>query len=107
MHGAAGLQQRYVFLVCGKVPYRLSGGFRPVKHIPALGTGAGLGHPSACPYKYKGFELSRPAIEAHLRKRKREGLTSIFGSVRSGCTGLPLTESGRFRAVSERVQLQK
>jgi hypothetical protein len=96
MCGAAGLRQHHVFSVCGKVPYRLSDGFRPVRRFRDLGAGPGLGQEPECPYKSpykdKGFELSRPANDAHQRKRKREGLSFIFGSARSGCTGSPLTE---------------
>ncbi len=111
MCGAADLRQRDALSVCGKVPYRLSDGFRPVRRFRDLGAGPGLGQEPVCPskhpYNYKGFELLRPANDAHQRKRKREGLSFIFGSARSGCTGSPLTERERFRPVSERVQLPK
>jgi hypothetical protein len=106
MCGAEVSQQRRV-TVCGKVPYRLTGGFRPVRRSLSLEIGSTANDRPAGPYKYKGFELSSPSTEAGPRKRKKEGLRFIFGSVRLGCTGSPLTGNECFRAVSERVRLQK
>jgi hypothetical protein len=106
MSGAQGLQPCCV-LACGKVPYRFRDGFPPVRRFQPLGTGPGKGYLPARPYKHKSFEFPRPSIEACLRKRKKEGLNLIFGAVRPGCTGSPLTENESFRAVSERVQSKK
>jgi hypothetical protein len=81
MHGAQGLQQRHL-AVCGKVPYRLSGGFRPVRHLHPLMLGPGADYPPVGPYKQKSLERADALIEAGLRKRKREGLSLIFASAR-------------------------
>jgi hypothetical protein len=90
MHGAEGLQQCCVS-ECGKVPYRLVGAFRPVRPF-----GPGVDYGPARPYKHKGLELQNSSTEAHSRKRKKEGLNLIFGFVRPGCTGAPLTGNERF-----------
>ncbi len=105
MNGAQGLQQCCV--VCGKVPYRLTAGFRSVTRSQFMGTGVGTGSRPTSQRNDNGFEPSGPSIEAGLRKRKKEGLNLMFGDVRPGCTGSPLAENERFRAVSERVQLQQ
>jgi hypothetical protein len=102
MEGAHGLLE-YCVSLCGKVPYRIAAGFWSVRRFHPKGTGPGTGPRSAGRYKHKGFELLSPSIEVHLRKRKKEGLNLIFGAVRPGCTGSPLTENECFRAVSERV----
>jgi hypothetical protein len=106
MHGAKCLH-RYGVSACGKVPYRVTGGFWPVRRLHRLGTGCGSATRPVRPYKHKGFEFLSPSIETHQRKRKKEGLNVIFGAVRPGCTGSSLTGNERFREVSERVQLQK
>jgi hypothetical protein len=109
MEGAHRLHQNGV-LQCGKVPYRFTGGFWSMRRILTFGRGLGSVSRSVRrykQYKHKGFEHLSPSFETHQRKRKKEGLNLIFGAVRPGCTGSSLTGNERFRAVSERVQLQK
>jgi hypothetical protein len=106
MYGAVGSQQ-CCGPVCGKVPYRLTRGFRPVRRFQPLEVDSNGGDRLKGPYKHKSFEFLRPSIEAGLRKRKKEGFDLIFGFVQSGCTGSPRGGDECFRGVSERVQLQK
>ncbi len=83
MSGAEGLQRRHN-LVCGKVPYRYSGGLPPVKHSRYLPGRPGPVRLSMRLYNNKSFEPPRDSIEAGLRKRKKEGLNLMVGSVRPG-----------------------
>ncbi len=67
----AGSQQRIASL-CGKVPYRLSSGFRPVKQFPFSCLPDTIDQPTRR-YNHKGFGRSLAGIEACQRKRKKEG----------------------------------
>jgi len=84
-----GSQQRYE-LVCGKVPYRLSGAFRPVRRFP-FPCLPGTVEPLKRRYNHNGFELPRAGIEALQRKRKKEGLNLKLGSTRVGGTDFTST----------------
>jgi hypothetical protein len=106
MHGKAGVKQQYIH-VCGKVPYRILAGFWPVnrfRNSPGR-PGTGLQQESTC--NNKGFAPELGCAGAHLKKRKKEGLNLLVGSLRSGCTGSLSAGHEGFRPVCERVQLQQ
>jgi len=71
MYGTKGHRQAIASL-CGKVPYRLSGAFRPVKRLPFPCLPGTTDQPTRT-YNHKDFERSLADIEVRPRKRKKEG----------------------------------
>jgi hypothetical protein len=84
MDALAGSQQRIAS--CGKVPYRLAGGFRPVKQFPFPCLPDTIDRPTRR-YNHKGFERSLADLVACPRKRKKEGCHLNLVSTRSGHAG--------------------
>jgi hypothetical protein len=96
MEVIAGSQQRIVSL-CGKVPYRLSSGFRPVKRFPFSCLPDTIDQPTRR-YNHKGFERSLAGIEACQRKRKKEGCYLKLESAWTGGAGLTSTAGKLLRS---------
>ena len=71
MDGTKGPLKRTA-TVCGKVPYRLSDAFRPLKRLPFPCLPGTLEQPTRI-YNHKDFERSLAGIEVCPRKRKKEG----------------------------------
>src|SRR5262245_21477589 len=71
MDGTKGSRKRTA-PVCGKVPYRLSSGFRPLKRLPFPCLPGTPDQPTRT-YNHKDFERSLADIEVCPRKRKKEG----------------------------------
>lgn len=106
MREAAGPERQDV-RVCGKVPYRVLAGFWPVNRFRFPPGRSDTGSQSTQIYNSKGSALSPACASAHLRKRKKEGLNLLVGSLQSGCTGSLSAGHEGFRPVCERVQLQQ
>jgi len=92
MDVTAGSQQRIAF-PCGKVPYRLSSGFRPVKQFRLPCLPDTVDQPKRR-YNHKGFERSLACIEACPRKRKKEGWHLKLESAWTGGAG-PMSAAGK------------
>jgi len=71
MRGAEGLQQRCVS-VCGKVPYRLLGAFRPVRRFHPFPCLPDAGRRPTCRYNHKSSELLRAGIGVCLRGNEKK-----------------------------------
>ena len=74
MDELAGSQQRIAS--CGKVPYRLAGGFRPVKQFPFPCLPDTIDQPTRR-YNHKGFERSLADLVAHRGNEKKRVVISI------------------------------
>lgn len=94
MDGTKGLQQPTAS-VCGKVPYRLSSGFRPVKQLPFSCLPDTTDQPTRR-YNHKDFEHSLANFEVCPRKRKREGWYLTLASTRAGGGGSTSTAGNLF-----------
>ena len=96
MDGTKGREQRILSL-CGKVPYRIPSGFRPVKQLPFPCLPDTIDHPTRR-YNHKGFGLSPAGFEAHPRKRKKEGWYLTLASTGAGGAGLTPTPEELLRS---------
>ena len=95
MDALAGSQQ--LIASCGKVPYRLAAGFRPVKLHPFPCLPDTVDQPTRR-YNYNGFELSLADLVACPRKRKKEGCHLNLVSTRTGHTGSVRTVGKHLRS---------
>lgn len=96
MDGTEGSQQR-IASVCGKVPYRLPSGFRPVKQFPFPCLPGTTDQPKRR-YNHKDFERSLADLEVCPRKRKKEGWYLTLASTRTGGTGSTSTAGKLLRS---------